>query len=263
MSKKNRNIIIVVVVIIILVLLMHYANSNSDIVRQLSGPIEGTDGALTIGDKLFVVSKNNCVFTWQWNDLKIWPAVAKQSVTAITPFANDKIIYNPSNSSAKLILTNLKADEKLGDLSLPYGAECKAIKTSQNGKFGILSVDFKEGTQKGLLKLGVFNKNFKELSFVFQKDTSAENLALYDFTITNNGQMLAGVGEKGKAWVFVSDVNSQSILWKKTFDKHDKFTCVEFSPDSKFLATGCLVRPEIKIWKVPQLKNNTPPLWLI
>lgn len=348
MSKKNRNTIIVAVVIIILVLLMFYANSNSDLVRRINGPTEGTDSVLTIGDKLQVISKENKVFTWQWNDLKIWPTVAKTQAIVITPYANDKIIYNPSNNSVKLILTNLKADKEISSISLPYSAECKAIKTSQNGKFGILSVDFKEGTQKGLLKLGVFNENSKEPSFVFQKDTNTENFAIYDFTITNNGQMLAGAGEKGKAWVFVSDVNSQSILWEKTFDKYGKFTCVEFSPDgkmlfvaekvrhiltldaatgelikefvmdeyqtpsnqkqniscidispegktlavdtepagvvwfwdiasgnkideiyaseltvsdiafspdSKFLATGCLVSPEIKIWKVPQLKN--------
>jgi WD40 repeat protein len=347
MSKKNRNIIIAIMCVVIL-LSAFYTSSKSPLVRQLSGPIEGTDSVLTIGDKLFVISKNNQVFTWQWNDLKIWPVAAKPSAAVITPYANDKIIYNPSNNSAKLILTNLKADTELGGLSLPYGAECKAIKTSQNGKFGIVSVSFKEGTQKGLLKLGVFNENSKDPSFVFQKDTNAENFAIYDFAITNNGNLLAGAGEKGNAWVFVSNVNSQSILWEKTFDEHSKFTCAEFSPDgkllfiaekvrhilifdaatgelvkefvmdeyqtpsnqkqniscidispdrkilavdtepartvwfwdiasgnkigkiyasdltvsgiafspdSKFLATGCLVTPEIKIWKVPQLKN--------
>jgi len=29
---------------------------------------------------------------------------------------------------------------------------------------------------------------------------------------------------------------------------------ITFSPDSKYLATGCLVSPEIKIWKVPRPK---------
>ncbi|MFA6175748.1 MAG: hypothetical protein WC765_04115 [Phycisphaerae bacterium] len=349
MSKKNRNIVIAVIVIIVLVLLMLYANSNSALVRQLNGPTEGTDSVLTIGDKLFVVSKNNNIFTWQWNDLKIWPTVAKPSATAITPFGNDEIVYNSSNSSAKLVLTNLKANKELGSLSLPYSAECKAIKPSQNGKFGVVSVDFKEGTQKGLFKLGVFDESSKEPSFVFQKDTNAENFVLYDFAITNDGKLLAGAGEKEKACAFVSDVNSQKILWEKTFDKHSKFTCAEFSPDgkllfiaekvrhilmfdaasgellktfavdeyksttfqkqnvscidispdgktlvvdtepvgnvwfwdiqtgqkisslsvnnltvsgiafspdSKFLATGCLVSPEIKIWKVPQPENN-------
>lgn len=119
---------------------------------------------------------------------------------------------------------------------------CKTIKTSQNGKFGIVSVNFKEGTQKGLLKLGVFDANSKELSFVFQKDTNAENFAFYDFTITNKGNLLAGAGEKGNAWVFVSDTNNQSILWEKTFDEHSRFTCTEFSPDGKLLFVAERIR---------------------
>lgn len=349
MSKKSRNIVVAVVILVGFIFVMILSNSKSSLVRQLNGPIEGTDSVLTIGGKLFVVSKNNNIFTWQWNDLKIWPTVTKPQAIAITPFVNDKIIYNPSNNPAELILTNLKTDAELGGLSLPYGAECKEIKPSQNGKFGIVSVNFKEGTQKGLFKLGVFNENSKEPSFVFQKDTNVEIFTLYDFAIANDGNLLAGAGEKGKAWVFISDVNNQSILWEKTFDKHSKFTCVEFSPDgkllfvaekvrhilvfntatgelakefvmdeyqtpsnqkqniscidispdgkilavdtepartvwfwdiasgketgkiyaseltvsdisfspdSKFLATGCLVSPEIKIWKVPQLNNN-------
>jgi WD40 repeat protein len=348
MSKKSRNIVIAVIILAGLIFVMILSNSQSSLVRQLNGPAEGTENILTIGDKLHVVSKENKVFTWQWNDLKIWPTVAKPSATAITPYANDKIFYNPSNNSAKLILTNLKADKELDSLSLPYGAECKTIKTSQNGKFGIVSVNFKEGTQKGLFKMGVFNENSKEPSFVFQKDTNAENFAIYDFAITNNGNLLAGAGEKGKALVFVSDANRQSIVWEKTFDEYSKFTCakfssdgkllfvaekirhilmfdaasgqllktfavdeyksttfqkqnvscmdispdgktlvvdtepvgnvwfwdiqtglkisslsvsnltvsgIAFSPDSKFIFTGCLVRPEVKIWKVPQLNK--------
>ena len=241
MSKKNRSIVVAIACVVIL-LSAFYASSKSSLVRQLNGPTEGTDKVLTIGDKLFVVSKNNYIFTWQWNDLKIWPIVAKPQAATITPYANNKIVYNLSNNPTELILTNLKADTELANLSLPYGAECKTIKPSQNGKFGIVSVNFKEGTQKGLLKLGVFDESSKEPSFVFQKDTNAEKFAIYDFTIANEGNLLAGAGEEGKAWVFVSDVNSQNVLWKKTFDEHSKFTCAEFSPDGKLLFIAEKVR---------------------
>jgi len=347
MSKKNRNIVVAVIILAGLLSIMIFSNSQSALVRQLNGPIEGTENVLTIGDKLFVISKDNQIFTWQWSDLSVWPTVAKPQATMIMPIADDKIIYNPSTGSGKLIMTNLKADKEISSLPMPYGAECKTIKASQNGKFGIVSINFKEGTQKGLLKLGVFNESSKEPSFVFQKDTNAEKFAFYDFAITNNGNLLGGAGEKSHAWVFVSDINSQSILWEKTLDEFGRFTCAEFShdgklffaaekvrhvlmfdavsgqllktfavdeyqsatyqkqnisciavspndrilavdtepvgniwfwdiqtgkkiaslstgaatissiafsPDSKYLATGFLVTPEIKIWKVPQLK---------
>ncbi|MFA6174999.1 MAG: hypothetical protein WC765_00300 [Phycisphaerae bacterium] len=235
MSKKNRNIVIAVIILAGLLFIMILSNFRGDLVRQLNGPTEGTDNVLTIGDKLFVVSKNNNIFTWQWNDLSVWPTVVKPQAATIMPMANDKIVYNPSIGADELIITNLKAGKKLGGLSLPYGAECKAIKASGNGKLSIVSVNFNQGTQKGLFKLGIFDENSKEPSFVFQKDTNAENFALYDFAITNNGKLLAGAGEKGKAWVFVSDANSQSIVWEKTFYEYSKFTCAEFSSDGKLL----------------------------
>ncbi|MBU1259555.1 MAG: hypothetical protein KJ757_00485 [Planctomycetes bacterium] len=346
MSKKNRNLIIAIV-IIIPILLMFYADSKSNFVRQLQGPTESTDRVVTVGDRLFVISKENNIYTWQWKDLSIWPVAAKPQARVAVPIADDKIIYNPSTNLERLIVTNLKADKELTSLSLPYGAECKTIKTSQNGKFGIVSVNFKEGTQKGRFKLGLFDSEFKELSFVFQKDTSIDESVLYDFTVTNDGSFLAGAGGGNHAWLFVSDVKNETILWGKEFDKYSRFTragfspdgkllfiaekirhilafdaatgqllrtfvmdeyqtpanqkqnisCIvvspngkilaadtepagvvwfwdistgqkigqipasnltvsdiAFSPDSKYLATGCLVSPEIKIWKVPQLK---------
>lgn len=241
-NRKNKNIIIIAAVVILLIFLMFYANSKSNFVRQLNGPTEGTDSVLTVGDKLFAVSKENHIFTWQWNDLSVWPAAAKPQASIITPIIGDKIIYNPSVSLGKLIITNLKADKEISNLSLPYDAECKTIKTSQNGKFGIVSVNFNQGIQKGLLKLGVFDADSKELSFVFQKDTNAENFTLYDFSITNEGNLLAGAGEKDHAWVLAVDVNSQSIVWEKTFDKYARFTCAEFSPDGKLLFVAEKIR---------------------
>jgi WD40 repeat protein len=346
MNKKSRNFIITAAIIIILVLSIIYTNSKNALVRQLQGPIEGTDGVVTVDDKVSVISKNNHIYTWQWKDLSIWPVVAKPSASVITPFTNDKIVYY-SDSLNKLILTDLKAAKELGSLPLGYGAKCKKIKTSSNGKFGLASIILEQGLQKDRFKLGLFDYDFKELSYVFQKDTAAEDFLLYDFTVTNDGNFIAGSGEKNNAWIFVSDVNRQEVLWEKTFDEYDSFTLVEFSPDgkqlfvsekvrhilmfdaesgqllktfvmdkyqtpsnqkqnissiaispdgktlavdtepagtvwfwdiatgkkigtiyasdltvsgaifspdSKYLATGCLVRPEIKIWKVPQLK---------
>ena len=101
MSKKNRNIVVAIVCVVIFLSAL-YTRSKSSLVRQLNGPTEGTEDVLTVGDKLFAVSKDNHIFTWQWNDFEIWPVIAKPSATAITPFANDKIFYNPSNDPAKL-----------------------------------------------------------------------------------------------------------------------------------------------------------------
>jgi WD40 repeat protein len=240
MRKKKRNIIIATIVII-LVFIMVYSNSKNTLVRQLQGPIEGTDRVATVDDRLSVVAKNNYIYTWQWNDLSIWPVVAKPQAIAIVPFTDDKIVYY-SDSLNKLILTDLKAGKELGSLSLGYGVKCKKIKTSSNGKFGLVSMIFMQGTQKDWFKLAVFNSDFKELSFIFQKNTAAEDFLLYDFTITDECDFVAGSGGKGNAWVFVSDVNSREVLWEKTFDEYGSFTSVKFSPDGKQLFVSEKIR---------------------
>jgi len=195
MSKKSRNIIVAIVCVVIL-LSAFYVSSKSSLVRQLQGPIEGTENVFTLNDRLFVVSKGNHIYIWQWDDLSAWPVVAKPQTTAITPVAEDKIVYYSSSGLNKLILTDLKADKELGSLSLGYGAECKKIKTSSNGKFGIASMVFIQGMQKDWFKLALFDYDFKKLSSVFQKNTVAEDFLLYDFTITNDGNFLAGSGQK-------------------------------------------------------------------
>jgi len=346
MSKKNRNIIVFIIAAVI-VFFMVFANSKSALVRQLQGPIEGTDSVLTVDNKLSVISKNNYVYTWQWKDLSVWPVVAKPKSQIVIPFTGDRIVYVPLAMPAGLILADLKAEKKLADLSILYGSECKKAKISQNSRYGAVSVLFKEGEQKDWLKLGLFDSDFKNISYVFKKNTRAEDFLLYDFAIANDGNFIAGVGEKGRAWVFITDVKNENILWEKTFPEYSKFTGVEFSPDgktlfvvekvryiialdsatgrtirvfemplyntpthqkqnicciavspdgrtlaadiepactvwfwdietgkkitsfraneftvsdiafspdSKYLATGCMVSPEIKIWKVPQLK---------
>ena len=241
MSKKNRNLIIAIV-IIIPILLMFYADSKSNFVRQLQGPIEGTDRVVTVGDRLFVISKENNIYTWQWRDLSIWPVVAKPQAVTIVPFTNDKIVYCPSDSLSKLILTNLKADKEISSLSLGYGARCKKIKTSSNGKFGLASIIFKQGVQKDWFKLAIFDTDFKELSFVFRKDAAAEDFSINDFAVTNDSNVISVAGEKENAWVFVSDVNSQEVLWEKTFDEYGSFTSVKFSPDGKQLFVSEKIR---------------------
>ncbi len=241
MSRKKRNIILAVVIVAVIIFIMIFANLNSVLVRQLQGPIEGTDKILSIDGRLSAFSKENHIYTWQWKDLSIWPVVAKPASNAVTTIADDRVIYAASGMG-KLIIADLKADKELSSLSLPYGAECKKIKTSSNGKFGIISMILGEGTEKNWLKLALFDSDLKDLSIVFQKDTKSEKLSLYDFAVTDEGKLLAGAGKKVKAWIFVKDIKNDKILWGKTIDDYNQFTIVEFSPDGKTLFVGEKVR---------------------
>jgi WD40 repeat protein len=265
MSKKYRNVVIAVIVLACILSIIIFSNSKSNLVRWLQGPIEGTDSILTVDNKLSVISKNNHIYTWQWNDLSIWPIVAKPQASLIMPIIGDKVLYTAAGIG-KLVLTDLKAEKELKSISLPYGAECKKIKTSFNGKFGIISMILGEGAEKNWLKLALFDSDLKDLSFVFQKDTKSENLLLHDFAVSNEGDLIAGAGQKEKAWIFVKDFKNDKILWEKTFDDYAQFTIVEFSPDGKTLFVGEKVRYIVsldsatgtikRIYEIP--KYNTP-----
>jgi len=228
----KRKILIVSIIIAVIIAVMIAANRKNSFVRQMQGPIEGTDRIVTVDNRLSVISKENYIYTWQWNDLSIWPVVAKPASNAVTTIADDRVIYAASGMG-KLIIADFKADKELSSLSLPYGAECKKIKISSNGKFGIVSVIFNEGTQKDWLKLAVFDSDLKDLSFVFQKDTKSEKFSLYDFAVSNEGDLIAGAGQKEKSWVFVSNIKSGNILWEKTIEDSSKFANIIFSVDGK------------------------------
>lgn len=343
-----RKIIIVLIILTIILFVMFFAHIRSNFVRQMQGPIEGTDKIFSIGDNLFIVSKNNNIFNWQWNDLSKWPVLIKPDTEIIVPVAEDKMIYVPSSGYNGLVLSKFNPQKEIARQDIPFGAEIKKIKTSSNNKFGAVTVLFNEGAQKNWLKAALFKTDLKYMSFIFQKDTIAENFSLDDFDISDNGSLFTGAGKKGsQAWIFVTDSNG-SPIWEKTFPEYSEFTCitfspggkaifaaekvrhilgfdaatgeiikrfemseyptpshqkqniawivissdgrilasdtepgktvwfwdlktdkkigqmtvneftvsgVAFSPDSKYLATGCLVSPEIKIWKVPQISK--------
>jgi WD40 repeat protein len=263
---KRKKTFFIVLLIVVFFIVFFVSSLRSNLVRQLQGPTEGTDNVLTIDNKIAIVSKNNHVYTWQWNDLSKWPVVAKLQAYKAAPLANDRIVYIPLVNHASLILTDLRADKKLADLSLSYAAESKKIKTSPNGRLAVVSVLFEEGQQKGLFKLGLFDSDLKDMSFVFQKDTKAEDFLVYDFDITNDGEFIAGAGEKGQAWIFITDVKNKSILWEKVFSEYSRFTSVKFSPDGKMLFVAEKVRyivaldsatgQSIKVFEMPLY--NTP-----
>lgn len=242
MKSKIFLVFLIIMAFSLIAVFMFLAKIRSNLVRELRGPVEGTDTILTIDNKLAVVSKNNHIYTWQWHNLAVWPVVAKPQAAEIALLAGDKILYDSLVSAGKLIVTDLKADKELTSLSLPYGAECKKIKTSSNGKFGVISMVFKEGAEKNWLKLTLFESDLKDLSPVFQKDTQAESFLLYDFDVTNDGNFVAGVGKKSQAWIFVIDAKNNITRWEKVFNEYSQFTLTEFSPDGKILFAAERVR---------------------
>lgn len=233
---KNKKIIITILVMFSIVLIGFYFHFSNKLIRQLHGPLEGVDSIMTFDNNLYVISKDNHIFTWQWDNLKRWPIVAKPQASCISAVAADKIIYNPSNSD-KLILTDLKAEQEIANLSLPIGSECKKIKISPNGKFGISLLNEKD--QSGL---AFFDNEFKDLKVAFQKNIKEEKINIEDIAISNDANLIVGAGKKDKAWIFIKDIKNDKILWEKTFDEYSQFSIVDFSPDGKTIYVAEKIR---------------------
>jgi WD40 repeat protein len=231
---KRRKIVITILVIVCLAVVFLVLKSRTNLVRQLQGPIEGSESVLTSGNNLSVVSKNNQVFTWQWDNFKKWPTVAKPKAEVIIPINNDRLVYA---ANSKLILTDLKAEKELAILGLPYDTEPKKLVISSNGQFGLISL-----AQKDKIKIALFNSEFKDLPVVFEKSTGEEKITLFDYAVNNEGTLIAGAGKKDKAWIFVKDVKNDKILWEKTFEEYGQFTIVKFSLDGKTIYAAEKVR---------------------
>ena len=70
--------------------------------------------------------------------------------------------------------------------------------------------------------------------------------------ISPDGKILAADTEPARTVWFWDIASGREI--GKIYASDLTVADIAFSPDSKYLATGCMVSPEIKIWKVPQLK---------
>jgi len=74
------------------------------------------------------------------------------------------------------------------------------------------------------------------------------------------------ISPNGKTLAVDIEPYSQIWFWDiETFEFIDKFAAfdktvsdITFSPDSTMIAAGCLVRSQIRIYKVPQVKNTSP-----
>jgi WD40 repeat protein len=70
--------------------------------------------------------------------------------------------------------------------------------------------------------------------------------------ISPDGKILAADTEPARTVWFWDIASGREI--GKIYASDLTVADIAFSPDSKYLATGCMVSPEIKIWKVPQPK---------
>ncbi|MCD4832123.1 MAG: WD40 repeat domain-containing protein [Anaerohalosphaeraceae bacterium] len=238
MNAKKRKIIFAVVIVVIILVVMFFSQSKSKLVRQLRGPAAGVSAVFTSADKLVVISRANEAYTWDWNDLKKWPTVAKLNAKILCPMAVDKIVYVPNNKPNVIMVMDLKGEKQIRKITLPFGYNCKMVAPSADCSHIAILL-----TQKDKNKLAFIGPELKlsEMFLVTDKDFD-----IFQIAISNDGKHIAACGQKeGGGWFSVIDTDSRdawgksSIAHNKNFKHYDKLT---FSSDSKKLFVSEKVR---------------------
>jgi WD40 repeat protein len=145
------------------------------------------------------------------------------------------------------------------------------IKDVKNDKI-LLEKTFDEYGQFTIVKFSPDGKNIyvaEKIRFILCLDSNTGNiLRTYEMPVyntpANQKQNISAIAISPDGKIFAADTEPACTIWYWNIGMGEKimefrandFTVsdIAFSPDSKFLATGCLVRPEIKIWKVPVQK---------
>ncbi len=239
--------------------------SRSALVRELRGPASATRSVFTLGNRLAIVSGDNQLYSWDWNDLSKWPIVAKPANELITAIAPDRVIYLPSGNKSALVAADLTTAKEIKRIVLPLKSICSQIIPSANGQFVAINLQQDDQTILALVNSQLNLSNTIKLP---EKD-----LTIFRVAVSNDGKLLAAAGKTKKAWLAVADVNSGQILRQKQIDEFERFDCLAFSPDGKTIyaaekirfilafdiSTGEIIkRFEIPIYETPSnQKQNT------
>jgi WD40 repeat protein len=230
---KSKKVIIPAIIITIFLITTFLSQSKTNLAFQLRGPKAGVSGVFTAGDKLLALSGDNEVYAWDWNDLKTWPTVARLKAEQFCPMASDKIVYIPNNMSDTLIITDLKGEKEIKNISLPFGAKCEMMDPSPDCSFIIILL--KQGRKSQFAMIGPT----LELTEVYVLD---DQMQVFKTGISNDGHFIAAAGEQNGGTGMVIDTHTKEVVFKKHHKDVMRFDNVIFSPDSKTVYFGEKVR---------------------
>lgn len=233
-NKKRKNpIVLLLLIFAVIVMVMFVANYRSMLVQSLSGPKAGVKKLSTCGNQLTAISPNNDIYTWDWNDLSGWPKVGFVNAQKVTAMSSDRLVWVPSGKNNILVVSNLKGDKELRQLSLGTVRRCKWLEASPNGKYAVTALVVDGGLNQDI-RLAVTNSDLTSVSQVATK-TIKNKLTLSDIGVSNDGAFVAAVGGKQAGWVLVANAQSRQILWEQTVEDTDELNNVIFSPDGQMV----------------------------
>ena len=227
MTKNKRNISPVkffIAVFVIIMAVMFFTNSRSQLAHKLTGPTAGSISLKTTQSKLTAVSRDNNIFSWDWNNIAHRPVITSATSKLSAPLASNQIITVTEDNAIKVININTGriSEEKL----LGISNKCRLLSTSNNGKYAVLVLE--SGIRKYKAALYIPNKNRLSTSA-----TEFDNLQLNSASVSNDGKRIALAGKANKGILIIIDTGTMAVVQQKQIDDTESLKHVIFSPDNQ------------------------------
>jgi len=237
-EKKKTPKMPLILVFFGIVLIMIVANIIPKKVQyECAGPTGGTVRMSTFTDKLVIISQNEEVYIWDWNNLSNTPRISSLGLNNMTAVDSDRILAVSTQDKDSMTIIDLNTGKELKRFWLYDAQKCTKINPSHNGKYVIAELPTNATSGKEI-KFAVINVDSSSTPKVIKINSKLENFSTENFAVTNDGSLVAIVGGNKNGAIILVDTLSRKILWEKTVDKSITFNKVIFSQDgSKIYAS--------------------------
>jgi len=232
-NKKRSPIILLLPAFVVIVTIMFVANYRSRLVQELSGCKSAVKKVSTYGEQLIVISQENDVYTWNWNDLYGRPQIGSVNAQKAIAMSPGRVVWVPFARDDVLIMSNLRGDKELKRLPLGVGRKCKQIAASPNGKHAVIAFTI-GGDSDRRIQLAAIDSDLTSIRPVETK-TMEDGLRLNDVGISNDGTFIAAVGGSEMGWLLVAGANDKRMLWEHYVGDCNELNKVVFSPDGQMV----------------------------
>ena len=238
-NKKNKSsyfffsVIFVAVFVIMLV-----ANIKSTLKEEILVSInEGVANFFTYRNSLVAVYRDNKMRIWDWKNLSNKPLVCTVQSSQVILNKTDCIIsFRPGNRKT-IVATDLQGNVK-HEIAVTPNCSTAYLRINYAGNTIIVVLEKPENTTKVYTSYEVLNfdtDNF-QLTSIEKIGKSGSNYLFWDFAVSNDGNLLAAVGQNGEQGsIVLVDINQRKIIWEKELSDTGRLPSVAFSPDGKFI----------------------------
>lgn len=226
-AKKKHPVLLFFAVFVVIVIITFINNYNSEKKYKLFGPVSGVLHLSTCGQKIAAVSRDMEVYLWDWADLSAQPLVGSLKAKKILPMKLDRVLWSPADKEYSIVASEIKTAKEFAQSSISAG-KCKHLVSSSNNNFAVAAME----TNTKQVQFLVADPNLTHIIDVLTKDFS-NGRHLLDIAVSNDGSLIAAVGGRNPAWIFLIDVKQKKILWDQNIKTSTELNFVLFSNDCK------------------------------